>query len=73
MRQGVGGFLFDLDGVFYIGDELVPGAISTLEKLISRGIPYRFITNTTTQPAAALHHKLKELGIPAMINQLVWR
>lgn len=71
MRQGVGGFLFDLDGVFYIGDELVPGAISTLEKLIARGIPYRFITNTTTQSAAALHHKLKELGIPAMINQLV--
>ena len=71
MAQGVDGFLFDLDGVFYVGDDVVAGAIGTLETLISRNIPYCFITNTTTQSAAALHRKLVALGIPASTNQLV--
>lgn len=71
MAQGIDGFLFDLDGVFYVADKLVPGAIGTLETLRLRDIPYRFITNTTTQSAAALNRKLLALGIPVTEGQLV--
>lgn len=71
MAQDIDGFLFDLDGVFYVGDELIPGAVGVLEKLRARGIPCRFITNTTTQSAAALRRKLAALGIPANAGQLM--
>jgi len=33
------GILFDLDGVFYVGNEPVPGAVDTLEWFRQRDIP----------------------------------
>ena len=43
------GFLFDLDGVFYISDIIIDGAIETLNYLKNYGISFRFVTNTTEQ------------------------
>lgn len=31
------GYIFDLDGTIYLGDELIPGARETLERLRSEG------------------------------------
>jgi len=45
--QALGGILFDLDGVIYEGNRLIPGAVKTLKKIQAAGIPFRFITNTT--------------------------
>ena len=45
--QALGGILFDLDGVIYEGNSLIPGAVKTLKKIQAAGIPFRFITNTT--------------------------
>ena len=42
------GILFDLDGVFYIEQKLIPGGIACLEWLREQGIPYRFVTNNKT-------------------------
>jgi len=67
----VRGVLFDLDGVFYIGDQLVPGAVAALDTLVARGISWRYITNTTTQSAAELRAKLAAMGIPCGGEQLV--
>ena len=39
--------LFDLDGVIFHGNSLVPGAKKSVKALQSAGIPYRFITNMT--------------------------
>tara|TARA_Y100001970_G_C14215547_1_gene849445 strand:+ start:496 stop:1275 length:780 start_codon:yes stop_codon:yes gene_type:complete len=58
------GFLFDLDGVFCIGDLVLPGAIKTLTYLNSNNIPYRFLTNTTTKSRLDLFNKLIDLGFP---------
>lgn len=58
------GFLFDLDGVFCIGDSVLPGAIKTLTYLNSSNIPYRFLTNTTTKSRLDLFNKLINLGLP---------
>ena len=65
------GVLFDLDGVFYVGDELIPGAAEILEKLNAAGMPYRFITNTTTQSSADLHGKLTAMGLVCDQSQLI--
>jgi len=36
--NAIKGFLFDLDGVFYISDQIIPGAIQTLEFLNEKNI-----------------------------------
>jgi HAD superfamily hydrolase (TIGR01458 family) len=60
----VKGILFDLDGVVYIGDRAIPGAAETLELLNERGIPFRFVTNTTTQSPETLGRRMAAMGLP---------
>jgi len=56
--------LFDLDGVLYIGDQVISGAAAAVEQLIRYGHPVAGVTNTTTQPKRAIAEKLAGLGIP---------
>ena len=63
--------LLDLDGVVYVGDEPVPGAAETVEWLAREGVPYLFLTNTTSRPRQALVDKLAGLGISAEPDQLL--
>ncbi|MCB1670988.1 MAG: TIGR01458 family HAD-type hydrolase [Gammaproteobacteria bacterium] len=56
------GVLFDLDGVLYVGDQVIDGAAETLQWLKRNGIPFRFITNTSTRTASAVADKLQGLG-----------
>ncbi len=55
--------LFDLDGVLYEGDRVVPGAPEAVRWFQERGIPHLFLTNTTSRPRSALVEKLSGLGI----------
>lgn len=55
--------LFDLDGVFYIDETLIDGAADALDDVRRRGMPYRFITNTSTRTAAQIGDKLRTLGL----------
>jgi HAD superfamily hydrolase (TIGR01458 family) len=64
-------FLFDLDGVFYVDDQLLPGANDTLEWLQENQIPNRFITNNTTLSRKQLTKKLNRLGLKVREDQLV--
>ena len=64
-------FLFDLDGVFYEDNQLLPGANTTLEWLQEKQIPYRFITNNTTLPRKKLTEKLNRLGLKVIEDQLI--
>jgi HAD superfamily hydrolase (TIGR01458 family) len=64
------GFLLDLDGVLYVEKQLVPGAIEALEFLRSRNLPFRFITNTSTQTPQALQQKLVAMGLTAAPDEI---
>ncbi|HEX6954441.1 MAG TPA: haloacid dehalogenase, partial [Agromyces sp.] len=64
------GMLLDLDGVVYVGDEALPGAAETIEWLTREGIPYVFLTNTTSRPRSAIVAKLARLGIDADADRL---
>ena len=57
------GVLFDLDGVFYVGDSAIPGAAESLEWFRRRKIPHLFLTNTTSRSRRVLTEKLGRLGI----------
>jgi phospholysine phosphohistidine inorganic pyrophosphate phosphatase len=66
-----GGFLFDLDGTVYQEGRAIPGAAEALEALRRRGLPFRFTTNTTRRPRAALAARLREMGIPARPEEIL--
>jgi len=55
------GFLFDLDGVLYVGNQVIEGAREALETLRSH-YACRFITNTSTKSLDSLYHKLAGMG-----------
>ena len=68
---GVQGLLVDLDGVLYIGDEVLEGAVTTLELLKSAGFPIRCVTNTTTKSTSTLARRLETMGLPVEANEIV--
>ncbi len=55
--------LFDLDGVFYQGDQALPGAVEVGRWVRDENIPHLFLTNTTSRPRQALVDKLAGIGI----------
>jgi HAD superfamily hydrolase (TIGR01458 family) len=61
----VRGILFDMDGVLYNSDRLIPGAPETVAWLRSRSVPHLFVTNTTSRGRGALVEKLHAFGIEA--------
>ncbi len=65
--ENIRAVLFDIDGVLYVGDAVIPGAVDAVQRIKAKGLPVRFVTNTTTQSHAQLREKLNKLGfnIPA--------
>jgi HAD superfamily hydrolase (TIGR01458 family) len=67
----VRGVLLDLDGVLYVGDEPLPGSAAVVDWLAGEGIPYRFLTNTTSRPRQALVDKLAGMGVTTATDQIL--
>ena len=56
------GVLLDLSGVLYVGDKLLPGALSAVQRLVDAGLPVRYITNTTRSTRQMILQRLTRLG-----------
>ena len=54
--------LLDIDGVLYVEDDPIEGAIEAVERLRGAGLILRFVTNTTNRSHAATLAKLRRLG-----------
>ncbi|MFS0750590.1 HAD-IIA family hydrolase [Oceanobacillus sp. 1P07AA] len=65
------GFIFDLDGTIYIDNQLIPGALDTVQKLIERGDKIIYFTNKSIESIATYVQKLRALGIEVQDNQIV--
>jgi len=63
--------LFDLDGVLYQGESVLPGAVEALEWVRSEGIGHLFLTNTTSRPRSAIRDKLAGLGIRVAAEEIL--
>ncbi|MCA9078540.1 MAG: HAD family hydrolase [Planctomycetaceae bacterium] len=59
------GFLIDMDGVIYRGSEMIPGADVFINMLLSRRIPFLFLTNNSQRTRRDVATKLSRMGIPA--------
>lgn len=57
------GFLIDLGGVVYQGDALIDGSAEAVAQLRLAGLPFRFLTNTTSAPKRAIIEKLAAMGM----------
>ncbi len=55
------GFLLDIDGVLYVGDEIIEGAIETVN-FLKKNYKVAFITNTTTKTKKMVADKLIKMG-----------
>ena len=62
--------LCDLDGVIFVGDEVIPGAPGAVARLREAGLVLRFITNTSASPRATLEARLAGLGIVLAAEEL---
>jgi HAD superfamily hydrolase (TIGR01458 family) len=61
--QHVRGILADMDGVWFVDNEAVPGAAQALARIRERGIPLRIISNTTRRTREQLAEKMQRLGM----------
>ncbi|MGH7533701.1 MAG: TIGR01458 family HAD-type hydrolase [Gemmatimonadales bacterium] len=64
-------YLFDLDGTLYTDAGPVPGAVEALERLKETRVPFRFITNTSRRPRAAIVERLRSYGFPASAEHVM--
>ncbi len=58
-------FIFDMDGTIYLDDELLEGALDTLNKIISLNKQYIFLTNNSSKNHHDYLQKLHKLNIKA--------
>jgi HAD superfamily hydrolase (TIGR01450 family) len=65
------GYVLDLDGTVYLGDDLLPGAAEAIGALRSAGARVVFATNKPLETAADYAAKLVRLGIPAASRDVV--
>jgi HAD superfamily hydrolase (TIGR01458 family) len=55
--------LLDVDGVFHVSGEPIPGGADAVRRLRERGHRLRFVTNNTTRARSALAEELRAMGL----------
>lgn len=65
------GYLFDLDGTIYLGDELLPGAHRLVTTLRAHGCETLFLSNNPTRDPQMYADKLARLGLPTPTSHIV--
>ena len=65
------GYIFDLDGTIYLGDDLLPGAFELITGLRERGARTVFLSNNPTKDPVMYADKLSGLGLPTPLSDIV--
>ncbi|GHJ48484.1 acid sugar phosphatase [Catellatospora sp. TT07R-123] len=63
--------IFDLDGVLYLIDRPISGAVDALAKLRAQGMPVRFATNNASRRAGEVAALLRGMGIDAQTDEVL--
>ncbi|MFG2041486.1 HAD-IIA family hydrolase [Dactylosporangium sp. NPDC048998] len=63
--------IFDLDGVLYLVDQVIPGAAEACARLRERGIPSAYATNNASRLPGDVAALLTRIGIPAEPREVV--
>ena len=65
------GYVFDLDGTIYLGENRLPGAKRLIEKLQELGKKVVFLSNNPTKDPKMYAEKLTRLGLPTSEDEVV--
>lgn len=65
LLESVRGWLIDLDGVVYRGDQVLPGAVDFVQMLRERRIPFLYLTNNSSRTQKQYAARLGAMGIAA--------
>ena len=57
------GYLIDMDGVLYRGNELIPGADRFVQLLREQDLPFLFLTNNSQRTRRDVVAKLARMGV----------
>jgi glycerol-1-phosphatase len=63
--------IFDLDGVLYLGDQVIPGAVEATGRLRERGVRAAYATNNASRLGRDVAALLTSLGIPADESEVI--
>ena len=70
VMNNIRGFLVDLDGVLYVGNQAVDGAKDAIEFLRENGYPFRCVSNTTRKCRRSVASHLVSLGFDVPENHI---
>ena len=68
---GIKCFLLDMDGTFYLGDQLIEGSLDFLDALERTGRTARFLTNNSSKSASVYDKKLEKMGVKARYRDVI--
>lgn len=63
-------FLLDMDGTFYLGDHLLPGALELIDLLNRNSIHFLFLTNNSSRTRKEYADKLRRFGLELPENRI---
>lgn len=63
--------VFDLDGVLFRGETVIPEAPRCIERLRNQGVRVAFLTNNSSQPRSVYVAKLTRMGMPCGDDEIV--
>ena len=63
--------LLDLDGVVYVGEHAVPGAVEAVAEVRRQGVGVAFVTNNAARTPADVAEHLSRLGVGATADDVV--
>jgi len=61
----------DLDGVVYLGERALPGAVEAIKRLRALGFKVWFVTNNSAKTRAEIAAKLVRLGVPVVESEVL--
>jgi arabinose operon protein AraL len=67
----IDGFIFDLDGTLYLGENALPGAVKIVQTLRQMGKQALFVSNKPLFPRQYYAAKLTSLGIPTAPEDVI--
>lgn len=69
--RGFDGILFDLDGVVYLGPQVIPAAPPTIRHLREDDVAVIFVTNNAMRAPEAVVEQLVGLDIPCTVDEVI--
>ena len=64
-------FLLDMDGTFYLGEQLLEGALDFIDVLQQQSCDYLFLTNNSSRDSEQYAEKFARLGLPISRDKIM--